>query len=158
MRENIWQIWNSGKPGTPQELLHPIARIAFPHSGNGRIDSNHQCGKTCAASPVNRPFGGFASPEQIQLIPTRTLRRRFHVLQFVTGDRGKNVPDTCLSSRASCGHFAVGMHQATVTNRGQHCREGKLMAQYVSLHVAIADRHCAARTKQYIAKYATVFC
>ncbi len=141
----------------PQQFLHAVAGIALSQSGDGRIHGDHQCGKSCAASPVDRALCRFASSHQIQLIPARPLRRCFHILQLMAGDGRENVARASFSRGVSGRNLTVGMHQSAVSNRRQHRRESEFVAEHLCLQVTIANGHRAPRTKKHIAKCAAVF-
>src|SRR5438552_19160934 len=79
------------------------------------------------------------------------------MLQLVTRDGGEDIANARLASRASGRNLAAGVHQTAVPDRGEYGRKGKFMAEHASFQVAVADGYCVARTKQDIAKGATVF-
>ncbi len=140
-----------------EELLHAVARIAFAHSGDGRVHSDDQRGEAGAAGAVDAAFGGGAATQEIELIPRGAFGGSFHVFQFVAGNGGENVDGAGIPRGFSGGNFSAGMHQAAVADGGEQPGEGEIEAEDADAKVALVEGDSVARPKEDVVEGAGIF-
>jgi hypothetical protein len=99
-----------------QRLLHAVARFALPQADHGGVDGNDQHAVASGLGAMYCVFGGGASAGEIQLKPHGTGGACFHVFEAVSGNSGEDAGGAGFPGSACRGHFAVGMHDAAVTD------------------------------------------
>jgi hypothetical protein len=75
----------------------------------------------------------------------------------VPGDGGENVGGARVAGGARCAHFAHGMHEAAVADRGEQERESEIEAKNACAQVAVGERDGVARPEGDVLINAAVF-
>jgi hypothetical protein len=157
MREKLREKRELGEERVAKKLLHAVARIAFAHSGDGRVHGDDEGGVACAASAVDAAFGGGAASEEIKLIPCGALCSGLHVFQFVAGNGGEDVAGTRFARGFGGGDFSAGVDQAAVADGRQQPGEGQIDSEDTDAEIAFLEGDGVAWAKEDVVEGAGIF-
>jgi hypothetical protein len=157
MREKLREKRELGEERVAQELLHAVARIAFAHSGDGRVHGDDEGGEAGAARAVDAAFRGGAATQKIKLIPRGAFGGGFHVFQFVAGNGGEDIAGAGFARGLGGGDFSAGVDQAAVADGRKQPGEGQIHSEDADAEIAFVEGDGVARAKEDVVEGAGIF-
>ena len=148
-------IWQHRPRIAGEEFLRPVPEIAFPQTGDGRVDGDEERGRTGLHGALEASRGDVTAADLVELIPERTFGAGAHFVDAAAGQCRERVCRARFAGGSSGDNFAARVEHPAAADRRQRKRKRKVVAEDPRAQVN-RRRDRGPRPKQYVFEDSTV--